>query len=213
MYLISYSGGKDSTLALYYALQKGNVLGLLMMLDECGERSRAHATPLAISQAQAECLNLPIISAPSSWQSYREAFVELLHLAKSQGATTLVTGDIDIPHHSSWYDDCVKEVGLDLYIPLLQKNRRSVVDEFIALGFTTMITRVDLNQKMTLDDLGKVLTPSYLDELESRGIDPCGESGEFHTLVLDGPIFQSPLMVTVDGYHQHEHYVVLQLHL
>lgn len=212
-FIISYSGGKDSTLALHYAMQQGEVVGLLMVQDE-DALSGAHKVSFSITEAQAKSLGLPIVSAPSNWDQYKDHFVALLNRAKAElGATTLVTGDIDLPLHNSWYDDRAEETGLQVYIPLSGKDRRAVVDEFLHLGFTSMVVRVDLNKKMTADDLGKNLTSEYLDELETRGIDPCGESGEFHTLVTNGPIFEFPIDVIKDDIICTEHHAMLALKL
>ena len=88
-----------------------------------------------------------------------------------------------------------KKAGLKLGMPLWEMNHREAVDEFIHLGFSTMIVTVNLSLGMTEADLGRILTNDYVQELEARGIDPCGEGGEFHTTVLDGPLFQQPITV------------------
>ena len=80
-------------------------------------------------------------------------------------------------------------------MPLWNRPRREIVEEFVRLGFQAMIVSVNLTKGMTTEDLGKMLTLEMIDTLEDRGIDPCGEAGEFHTLVIDGPIFQSPIEV------------------
>ena len=98
-FVVSFSGGKDSTLALYKAIQVGEAVGLIIMLEENGQRSRSHAMSRAIIQAQADALGLPIISASSSWNDYEAKFLDLLAQAKTQDADVLVTGDLDMPEH------------------------------------------------------------------------------------------------------------------
>ena len=88
-----------------------------------------------------------------------------------------------------------KKAGLKLAMPLWEMNHRQAVDEFIDLGFITMIVTVNLSLGMTEEDLGRILTYDYVQELEARGIDPCGEGGEFHTTVIDGPLFKQPILV------------------
>ncbi|WP_442768994.1 diphthine--ammonia ligase [Acinetobacter bohemicus] len=212
-FIVSYSGGKDSTLALYHAMQVGKAIGLIVMLEEQGLRSRSHAMSMEIIQAQANALGLPIITASSSWNDYETEFLKLLADAKQQGAEVLVTGDLDMPEHGCWHDRITQQAGLKLCMPLWQRPHREVIEEFIQLGFKTMIVTVNLDLGMKVDDLGKVLTLDYIQELENRGIDPCGEGGEFHSTVIDGPLFTAPIAVRKGDILYHENYAFLALEL
>ncbi|MNG44855.1 tRNA(Ile)-lysidine synthase [compost metagenome] len=212
-FIVSYSGGKDSTLALYHAMQVGKAIGLIVMLEEQGLRSRSHAMSMEIIQAQANALGLPIITASSSWNDYETEFLKLLAHAKQQGAEVLVTGDLDMPEHGCWHDRITQQAGLKLCMPLWERPHREVIEEFIQLGFKTMIVTVNLNLGMKVDDLGKVLTLDYIQELENRGIDPCGEGGEFHSTVIDGPLFTAPIAVRKGDILYHENYAFLALEL
>lgn len=212
-FIASYSGGKDSTLALYHALKMGQAVGLIVMLEEQGLRSRSHAMPLDIIYAQAEALNLPVLKAHSGWQGYESAFIELLQDAKCRGAEVLVTGDLDMPEHGCWHEKVTHQAGLDLCMPLWQRPHLEVIQEFIQLGFHTMIVTVNLKLGMTASDLGQIMTFSYVNELLHRGIDPCGEGGEFHTTVLDGPLFKHPIPVRKDEILYHGDYAFLSLEL
>ncbi|MCS1390279.1 diphthine--ammonia ligase [Lysinibacillus boronitolerans] len=194
-FIASFSGGKDSVLALYKASQEGQAMGLIVMLEEEGQRSRSHGMPPEIIQAQADSIGLPVYTAAASWAEYERVFIGLLENAKNQGAEVLVTGDLDMPAHGCWHDQVAKKAGLKLGMPLWEMNHREAVDEFIHLGFSTMIVTVNLSLGMTEADLGRILTNDFVQELEARGIDPCGEGGEFHTTVLDGPLFQQPITV------------------
>ena len=212
-FIVSYSGGKDSTLALYHAMQVGKAIGLIVMLEEQGLRSRSHAMSMEIIQAQANALGLPIITASSSWNDYETEFFKLLAHAKQQGAEVLVTGDLDMPEHGCWHDRITQQAGLKLCMPLWQRPHREVIEEFIQLGFKTMIVTVNLDLGMKVDDLGKVLTLDYIQELENRGIDPCGEGGEFHSTVINGPLFTAPIAVRKGDILYHENYAFLALEL
>ncbi|MGE8564025.1 MAG: diphthine--ammonia ligase [Acinetobacter bohemicus] len=212
-FIVSYSGGKDSTLALYHAMQVGKAIGLIVMLEEQGLRSRSHAMSMEIIQAQANALGLPIITASSSWNDYETEFLKLLAHAKQQGAEVLVTGDLDMPEHGCWHDRITQQAGLKLCMPLWQRPHREVIEEFIQLGFKTMIVTVNLDLGMKVDDLGKVLTLDYIQELENRGIDPCGEGGEFHSTVINGPLFTAPIAVRKGDILYHENYAFLALEL
>lgn len=194
-FIASFSGGKDSVLALYKASQVGQAMGLIVMLEEKGQRSRSHGMPSELIQAQADSIGLPVYTAAASWAEYEHVFIALLENAKNQGAEVLVTGDLDMPEHGCWHDQVTKKAGLKLAMPLWEMNHRQAVDEFIDLGFITMIVTVNLSLGMTEEDLGRILTYDYVQELEARGIDPCGEGGEFHTTVIDGPLFKQPIHV------------------
>ena len=212
-FIVSYSGGKDSTLALYHTMQVGKAIGLIVMLEEQGLRSRSHAMSMEIIQAQANALGLPIITASSSWNDYETEFLKLLADAKQQGADVLVTGDLDMPEHGCWHDRMTQQAGLKLCMPLWERPHREVIEEFIQLGFKTMIVTVNLDLGMKVDDLGKVLTLDYIQELENRGIDPCGEGGEFHSTVINGPLFTAPIAVRKGDILYHENYAFLALEL
>lgn len=156
-FIASFSGGKDSVLALYKASQVGRAMGLIVMLEEEGKRSRSHGMPPELIQAQADSIGLPVYTAAASWTDYESVFIELLKNAKHQGAEVLVTGDLDMPAHGCWHDEVTKKVGLKLGMPLWEMNHRDAVDEFIHLGFVTMVVTVNLSLGMTTEDLGQYL--------------------------------------------------------
>ncbi|ENU92169.1 MULTISPECIES: Dph6-related ATP pyrophosphatase [Acinetobacter] len=211
--IVSFSGGKDSSLALYHAMQTGTVIGLIVMLEEQGQRSRSHAMPLDIIRAQADAVALPVYMTSSSWADYETKFIALLDQAKQHGAEVLVTGDLDMPEHGCWHDRVTQQVGLKLGMPLWLRPHREVVEEFINLGFKSVIVTVNLKLGMQVEDLGKILTLDYIQELEDRGVDPCGEGGEFHTTVIDGPIFNKAIPVRHGDIVYHEEYAFLPLEL
>ena len=211
--IVSFSGGKDSSLALYHAMQTGNVIGLIVMLEEQGQRSRSHAMPLDIIRAQAQAIGLPVFMASSRWNDYENKFINLLNEAKQKGAEVLVTGDLDMPEHGCWHDRVTQTVGLNLGMPLWLRPHREVVEEFIQLGFQSVVVTVNLKLGMKVEDLGQVLSLEYIQELENRGIDPCGEGGEFHTTVIDGPIFNKAIPVRKLDIVYHEEYAFLPLEL
>lgn len=171
-------------------MQEGKALGIIVMMEEDGERSRAHSLFPSVLKAQAEAIGLPLFTAATNWEDYEKNFVKKLKEAKDLGAEVLVTGDIDVPEEECWHERITNSIGLGLGMPLWRKNHKEVVEEFINLGFVTKIVTVNLNKGMKKEDLGRILTFDYIKELEERGIDPCGEAGEFHTTVIGGPLFK-----------------------
>ncbi len=212
-FIASFSGGKDSVLALYKAMKVGEAVGLIVMLEEEGERSRSHGMPPDLIRAQAKSIGLPVYTAAASWSEYEKVFMSLLEKAKNQGAEVLVTGDLDMPEHGCWHDKVTKNAGLKLGMPLWEMDHREAVEEFINLGFVTIIVTVNLSLGMREEDLGRTLTHEYIKELEARGIDPCGEGGEFHTTVLDGPMFKQPIQVRKCEIIRNGEYAFLPLEL
>lgn len=212
-FIASFSGGKDSVLALYKASKVGEAIGLIIMLEEEGNRSRSHGMSLDLIYAQANSIGLPVYMAAASWEDYEKEFIQLLDTAKNQGAEVLVTGDLDMPEHGCWYEKVTNQVALKLGMPLWGMGHREAVEEFIDLGFETIIVTVNLSLGMLEEDLGRTLTHKYIKELEARGIDPCGEGGEFHTTVINGPIFKHPIRFRKGEIIKNEEYAFLPLEL
>ncbi|WP_419887158.1 diphthine--ammonia ligase [Neobacillus niacini] len=212
-FIASFSGGKDSVLALYKAMKVGEAVGLIVMLEEEGRRSRSHGMPPELIEAQANSIGLPVFTAAASWTDYETVFMSLLSKARNKGAEVLVTGDLDIPEHGCWHEKVANNAGLKLGMPLWGMNHRVAVEEFINLGFTTVIVTVNLSMGMREADLGRTFTHEFVKELEARGIDPCGEGGEFHTTVLDGPLFKHPIPVRKGDIIRNGEYAFLPLEL
>ncbi|MFA1821994.1 diphthine--ammonia ligase [Virgibacillus oceani] len=194
-FVAAFSGGKDSVLALYKAMKVGEAIGLIAMLEEEGKRSRSHGMPPELLRAQADSIGLPLITAAASWEDYETAFIRLLEKSKNKGAEVLVTGDLAVPSHGSWHEKVTKNAELKLGMPLWGMTHRAAVEAFVNLKFESIIVTVNLSLGMREDDLGRTLNHEYLKELETRGIDPCGEGGEFHTTVINGPLFKYPISV------------------
>jgi diphthine-ammonia ligase len=207
----SWSGGKDSCFALMQASTQGLVPKVLLnVLNEHGKISRSHGIPAAILQAQAERIGLPILLLPSSWEEYEARFTAALQsLARTYSLQYAVFGDIDLQAHRDWEEKVCAAAGLEAILPLWQQDRRKLVDEMLAAGIETII--VSCNETMGERFLGQTLSPSLVDELEALGIDPCGENGEYHTLVLNCPLFSQPLQVSVIDRKLHEHYWFAEL--
>jgi len=212
-FIVSFSGGKDSMLALYKSMRIGEAIGLIIMLEEEGTRSRSHGMPPKLIHAQADSIGLPIFTASASWEDYEKVFIRLLEGTKQQGAEVLITGDLDMPAHGCWHDKVTQIVGLKLGMPLWEMDHREAVEEFIRLGFTSVVVTVNLSLGMREEDLGRTVSYEFVQELVEREIDPCGEGGEFHTTVIDGPIFKHPIPIRKGQIIRNGEYAFLQLEL
>ena len=194
-FFCSWSGGKDSALALYRALQQDlKPKKLLNMLNEKGENSRSHNLPLSVLKAQAASLEIPLVTKRTSWNDYESVFIETLKEFAEDGIKKGVFGDIDLEEHREWEEMVCRKANMTAYLPLWNQDREALLYEFLNLGFKTMIVVVNedyLDKKY----LGKIVDKNLVIEFKELGIDPSGENGEYHTVVLDGPIFKNKINV------------------
>jgi uncharacterized protein (TIGR00290 family) len=197
--LCSFSGGKDSSLALWAAQQRGlDVRSLLVMCEENGERSRSHALPRALLVRQAEALGLELVTCDASWLSYEATFIEALQEFAARGYSAAVFGDIDLQPHREWEEKVCAAAGIEAVLPLWHRNRSELAREVIDQGFRAVIVCVD-SRYLTDDFCGREYDASFLADLP-QGVDACGENGEFHTFVYDGPNFARPVDFQIAGF-------------
>lgn len=200
--LVSWSGGKDSALAMWRARRQGwEPVALFNMLAAREERSRSHGLAPAVLAAQAQALGLPLVTARADWSDYEVVFIATLR-DEARRAEAVVFGDIDLDAHREWEEKVCHAAGLEAVLPLWQQPRRALVDEMIATGFVARICAVR-DGVLPAAFLGRVLDDGCVRELEALGVDPCGEAGEFHTLVVDGPEFAAPLELRTGHTHSH----------
>jgi diphthine-ammonia ligase len=200
--LCSFSGGKDSCLALWRAQRAGlDVRTLLAMFDEGGDRSRSHAIPLAVMRRQAHALGLELLTRNADWRHYEAVFTAALRELRAAGHEVAVFGDIDLEAHRQWEEKVCAAASVRAWLPLWQEDRRALAKEVIDSGFRAVIVCTDSRY---LDDryCGRLYDEQFLADLPP-GVDACGENGEFHTLVYDGPNFQWPAEFKVDGFEDH----------
>jgi diphthine-ammonia ligase len=211
--LCSWSGGKDSCFALMQAIRAGYTPTVLLnVLNEAGKISRSHGIPSAILSAQATAMQLPVHLISSSWEEYEKRFINALHeLTTQYQVTHAVFGDIDLQAHRDWEEKVCAAAGLTAVLPLWQQNRKALVEQMLDAGIETMI--VSCNNVMGETFLGRMLTRELVAELETLGVDVCGENGEFHTLVLNCPLFSKPLEVHAGKKIQHGEYWFTELKL
>jgi diphthine-ammonia ligase len=207
----SWSGGKDSCLALYRAIQGGGAPdALLTILTEDGVRSRSHALPKSLIETQARSLGLRAVFRSATWDEYEAAFAAALREFKSSGIEAGVFGDIDVEPHREWGRRMCREAGITPVHPLWAQDRRRLLDEFVSLGFEARIVAVD-GRKLDKSFLGKAIRAETIAEIEAAGADPSGELGEYHTVVTNGPIFSSEVKVEAIGEERHDGYWFLNL--
>lgn len=206
-YVVSWSGGKDSALSLWRLWQRlGPPQALLTTLDESGAHTLSHRLRPEVLRAQVAAIGVPGVEVATSRGDYRQKFsAALVRLRDEDGVTAVVFGDIDLEAHRVWCRSVCEELGLDCLHPLWEEPREALLGEFLAAGFVTRLVAV---QEGKLDPalLGRVLDIVMIDEFRRAGIDLCGEAGEYHSVVVDGPCFRQPLRlheagrISADGY-------------
>lgn len=210
-FFCSWSGGKDSCLALYHAIKNGGrPQSLLTMLSEEGIISRSHALPKTLIEKQAKSLGLQPVFRSASWQQYEVEFVSALHDFKKAGIEVGVFGDIDIDPHREWVRRVCGVAGIVPIHPLWKRDRRELLEEFIGLGFKAQIVVIN-GQKLDKSFLGKSIQAQTIVEMEKTGMDPSGELGEYHTVVMDGPIFSTKVEIKILGQEHHDGYWFLRV--
>ncbi|XZK55891.1 diphthine--ammonia ligase [Clostridium perfringens] len=191
-FVVSYSCGKDSTLSLYRMIKAGHTpVALLVTVDKKVLRSWFHGIPDKLLKDVSKSLDIPLVLVASNGkENYGETFVEALKKIKEEmGAEACVFGDIDLMAHRTWCEDKCEKAGLEAIFPLWEEDREALTYEFIDNGFKTVIKNVKLSI-LGEEFLGEVLTKDVVERLKAAGSDACGENGEYHTFVFDGPLFK-----------------------
>lgn len=192
--LFSWSGGKDSALALYEVKNNLNyeIVALLTTVTEDYDRVSMHGIRSALLERQAESLGLPLesvfISKSASNEEYESKISEILHMYKNRGVTSVVFGDIFLEDVKKYREENLAKIGMKAIFPLWKRDTLEMASMFIKLGYKAIITCIDSNV-LGKDFAGRIFDERFLSELPSD-IDPCGENGEFHSFVYDGPIFR-----------------------
>jgi diphthine-ammonia ligase len=194
---VSWSGGKDGCLALYRAKSNGmDVRYLANMVSEDGQRSRSHGIQAAVVKRQADALGIPIVHQRTTDTNYEAAFVQMLQEFKREGIVGGVFGDIDFLPHREWVEKVCRQADLKAYLPLWNENQQKLMEEFIDAGFKAVVITIKA-ELLGKEVLGRTIDRKFLTFMarQDKDITVCGEAGEYHTLVVDGPIFKKRLEI------------------
>lgn len=195
--MVSWSGGKDSALALHKVMKDPNyeVSGIFSTTSEESGRLPIHEVKDSLLQKQANALDLPLTIIPiplhASNEVYEQCLGSFFRQCQEKGIDIVVYGDLFLEDIKSYRDQLLKQSDMKGHYPLWGTASLEIGNMFISEGFHAVITTVD-REKLGEEWVGKVYNFSFLKELPEP-IDPCGEKGEFHTFVYDGPIFKWPI--------------------
>jgi uncharacterized protein (TIGR00290 family) len=195
--LLSWSGGKDSTLALYELRRSHQyeVTSLLTTVTQDYDCISMHGVRRALLVEQAAVLGLPLDQILISKNCVNEEYEKKMHHAMtqalSQGISTVAFGDLFLAEIRKYREEKLAQVTMQAIFPLWGKNTTELAHAFIDLGFKAILVCVD-SQALDRKFAGRYFDKQLLAELPST-VDPCGENGEFHTFVFDGPLFRKPI--------------------
>jgi uncharacterized protein (TIGR00290 family) len=199
--LMSWSGGKDSCRALY-EIQKARdyqVAALLTTITRDYDRISMHGVRRVLLERQAVSLGLPLhqvfITKDATNQEYETKLEEALSVYRAQGIDTVAFGDLFLEEIRAYRDQFLACHNMHGLYPVWQRETTEFIKEFLALGFKAIITCVD-SHALDSSFAGMMIDENFLSALPSQ-IDPCGENGEFHTFVFDGPNFSEPVNFSI----------------
>ena len=198
--VFNWSGGKDATLALALILKNDSIKidRLITTINGNLQRVTMHGVPVSLMEKQANSLDIPLsfLELPEdiSMTRYSEITQELAQTHKNQGISKYIYGDIFLEDLKQFRDKELAINQIEGIYPLWKKNTSELAKYFIDEGYKAIV--VATNSKLLNENfVGKYFDHSFLAMLP-EGVDPCGENGEFHTFVYDGPIFKEPIPFT-----------------
>ncbi len=198
--LMNWSGGKDSALALYHSLLSGrwNITTLLTNVNEQYSRVSMHGVRTELMEAQADRLGIPLrfmrLSGNVSMAEYNVQMQITLQELQQQGITHSIFGDIFLEDLRLYRETQLQRVNLIGEFPLWKRNTTELIHEFVDLGFRAVLVCINEKQ-LSSEFIGRELDLDLLKDLP-KNVDPCGENGEYHSFVYDGPVFSSPVLFT-----------------
>jgi uncharacterized protein (TIGR00290 family) len=207
---LSWSSGKDSAWSLHVMRQRGDIeiTALLTTVNQKYQRVAMHAVRESLLDAQASAAGLPLVKvpipSPCPNEVYERAMSDAMSRARTEGITDMVFGDLFLEDIRKYREDNLTKCGMTPVFPLWLRDTRRLASEMIAGGLRAYLTCVD-PRKLDASFAGRLFDKALLAELPPH-VDPCGENGEFHTCVVAGPMFASPIpveageIVTRDGF-------------
>lgn len=194
--IFSWSGGKDSALALYKVLNdnKYEVIALLTTLNSEFNRVSMHGVREELLDQQATSIGLPLIKMfvnEGTNTEYESTMSAILLQYKAVGVSTIILGDIFLEDLRTYRENNLSKLGLTADFPLWKRDTKELIEDFIKLGFRTITCCVN-DAYLNESRVGVEITKEFIKTL-SPNIDPCGENGEYHTFCFDGPIFKTPI--------------------
>jgi uncharacterized protein (TIGR00290 family) len=199
--LFCWSGGKDSAMALHALRVAGDcrITALLTTITEEYDRISMHGVRRVLLERQADSIGLPLHAVLIPPQCINATYEERMEKALEQhlaaGVRRVAFGDIFLEDLRVYREKNLARIGMEAAFPIWKRDTRELVREFVRLGFRAIAVCVD-PRVLNASFAGRELDASFFADLPP-GVDPCGENGEFHTYVFDGPVFKTPIAIRV----------------
>ena len=212
--IAAISGGKDSIFAAYQAIQQGyELVSVVNTISKEYRRVRFHGLEAQIIALQAEAMGVPLFQIETTPQKYTEEFVDNLKraVAREKEIAGIVFGDIFLEDCLQWAKEVSEEVGAKVIEPHWGRDSKELLADFIASGFEAVIvsTQADL---LGEEWIGRKIDQSFFNDIsKSSQLDPCGENGEYHSVVLDGLLFQKRITLQKTRKVRRENYHFLDI--
>jgi len=193
-YALMTSGGKDATLALDRARRDGIDVRLLVTLyDGATSRVRFHWVRQELLHDQARALGLELLAVPTPPETYEPVFNDVLLTLRERGFSGVVFGNVHLADVRQWYERRVRAAGLEHLEPLWGEPSVEVAWSVVERGYRAVVVSVNLAERAA-EFLGREFDADLVTQISViEDLDPCGERGEYHTFVFDGPEFQHPV--------------------
>jgi len=198
--VFNWSGGKDSMLALYKTLHKNkyDVISLLTTINKKYDRISMHGVRSELLDLQVESLGIPLqkvlLPEMADMATYTSIMGNVTAGLQKKGITVFLFGDLFLEDIRAYRETQLSGSGIRSEFPIWQYDTRRAAHDFINLGFKAILTSVDAS-KLDETFAGRLYDEKLLSDLPEN-VDPCGENGEFHTFVFDGPLFSQPVKIT-----------------
>ncbi|OGG24185.1 hypothetical protein A3A79_03265 [Candidatus Gottesmanbacteria bacterium RIFCSPLOWO2_01_FULL_43_11b] len=194
--IATWSGGKDSCLAAYKAMKAGYTISYLAnTVSREYKRVRFHGVEDTLIQKQAKAIGIPLLQQETTAKWYWKEFTANLRKGFRKPIEGVVFGDIHLEECFEWSQKVCTDLSVHLVEPLWQKKPETILEEFINLGFEAIIVSAQANL-FGKEWVGKTIDKSFLVDIKKlKGIDVCGENGEYHSLVLNGPMFKQKINI------------------
>jgi uncharacterized protein (TIGR00290 family) len=214
--LVSWSSGKDSAWTLHVLRQSEyEIVGLLTTINSCFDRVAMHGVRRELLEAQAAATGLPLWKVPLPWpcsnSQYEVLMAEACAKAIKAGVQAVACGDLFVQDVRQYREDRLRGVGIDPIFPLWKLETGKLIRDMLAAGIRCRIACLD-PRKLPASFAGRDLDERLIEEF-SAGTDPCGENGEFHTFVYDGPMFANPIPIENGETVEREGFLFTDLHL
>ncbi len=212
---VSWSGGKDSCYAAWLAKQNGlDVTYFMNMMNEDGKWSFVHRFPASVLEQQAEAAGVKLLRTPAGSDTYADDYTRAIETMKADGIEGGVFGDIDLEGHREWVVNICERSGIEAFLPAWGMAQDTALKNIIESGIEAVI--VACNEKYFGEEwLGRKIDKGFfatVKEMQATSdITTCGETGEYHTLVVNAPLFTKKLEILKAEHRHHDGYWFLEI--